>query len=63
MIPEGTIKLIVTLGEPPRTTIVVIDFLVVNCQCSAGQTIIKGPESSDIDPLPDSKVPHSSGDM
>ena len=29
MIPEGTIKLAVTLGEPPRTTIVVIDFLVV----------------------------------
>ena len=31
VIPEGTIKLAITLGEPPRTTIMVIDFLVVKC--------------------------------
>ena len=29
MIPEGTIKLAVTLREPPRVATVVIDFLVV----------------------------------
>ena len=29
MILKGTIKLTVTLGEPPRTATVVIDFLVV----------------------------------
>ena len=31
VIPEGTIKLAVTLGESPRTTTVVIDFFVVKC--------------------------------
>ena len=31
VIPEGTIKLVVTLGEPPRTTTVMIDFLAVKC--------------------------------
>ena len=31
VIPEGTIKLAVTLGEPPQTTTVMIDFLVVQC--------------------------------
>ena len=31
VIPKGTIKLVVTLGEPPQTTIVMINFLVVNC--------------------------------
>ena len=30
MIPKGIIKIAVTLGEPPRTTIVVIDFLSLN---------------------------------
>ena len=30
VIPKGTIKLAITLGEPPRMAIVVIDFLVVN---------------------------------
>ena len=30
VIPEGTIKLVVTLGEPPPMTTVVIDFLEVN---------------------------------
>ena len=29
VVPEGIIKLAVTLGEPPQTTIVVIDFLAV----------------------------------
>ena len=31
MIPEGTIKLVVILGEPPRAATVAIDFLVVKC--------------------------------
>ena len=31
VMPEGTIKLAVTLGEPPRAVTVVIDFLVVKC--------------------------------
>ena len=31
VIPEGTIKLAITLEEPPRTTTVMIDFLVVKC--------------------------------
>ena len=31
VIPEGTIKLAITLREPPRTMTMVIDFLVVKC--------------------------------
>ena len=31
VIPKGTIKLAITLGEPPRMTTVVIDFLTVKC--------------------------------
>ena len=31
VILEGTIKLAVTLGEPPRTATMVIDFLAVKC--------------------------------
>ena len=31
LIPEGTIKLVVTLGEPPQIVTVMIDFLVVKC--------------------------------
>ena len=31
MIPEGTIKLVVTLGEHPRVATIVTEFLVVNC--------------------------------
>ena len=31
MIPEGTIKLVITLREAPRIVTTVIDFLVVNC--------------------------------
>ena len=31
VILEGTIKLVVTLGEAPRTTTIVTDFLMVNC--------------------------------
>ena len=31
MIPEGTIKLAVTLGQSPRTTIVMNDFLAIKC--------------------------------
>ena len=31
MIPKGTIKLAVTLGEPPRAMTMVIDFLIVKC--------------------------------
>ena len=34
VIPEGTIKLAVTLGEAPQTATTVIDFLVVNCLSS-----------------------------
>ena len=34
VIPEGTIKLVVTLREPPRTTTVMINFLVVKCPSS-----------------------------
>ena len=29
VIPEGTINLVVTLGEPPRTTTMMIEFLIV----------------------------------
>ena len=31
VIPKGTIKLAITPGEPPRTTIVMIDFLTIKC--------------------------------
>ena len=31
VIPEGTITLAITLGEAPRTTTIMIDFLVANC--------------------------------
>ena len=31
VIPEGTIKLVVTLGEPPQTASIVINFLTMNC--------------------------------
>ena len=31
VIPEGTIKLAVTLREPPQTATVMIDFLTVKC--------------------------------
>ena len=31
VIPEGIIKLVVTLGEPPQVANVVIDFLIVKC--------------------------------
>ena len=31
VIPEGIIKLVVTLGEPPRAVTVVIEFHVVKC--------------------------------
>ena len=31
VIPERTIKLPITLGEPPRMTTMVIDFLAVKC--------------------------------
>ena len=29
--PEGTIKLAVTLGEPPQIVTVMIDFLAIKC--------------------------------
>ena len=31
VIPERTIKLVVTLGEPPQTATMMIDFLAVKC--------------------------------
>ena len=31
VIPEGTIKLAITLGETPQSVTIVIDFLVINC--------------------------------
>ena len=31
VIPEGTIRLAITLGEAPRMATTVIDFLVINC--------------------------------
>ena len=31
MIPKGTIKLVVTLGKPPQTATVMIDFLAIRC--------------------------------
>ena len=31
VIPEGTIKLAVTLGEPPWMATVMIDFLIIKC--------------------------------
>ena len=31
VIPKGTIKLVVTLREPPQTTTVMINFFVVKC--------------------------------
>ena len=45
VIPERTIKLAVTLGEPPQAAIVVIDFLTVKCPSSfngvLGRPLIK----------------------
>ena len=31
VIPEGTVKLAINLREPPRTMIVMIDFLTIKC--------------------------------
>ena len=31
MIPEGTIKLVVTLEDPPRTSTMMINFILVKC--------------------------------
>ena len=31
VVPKGTAKLTVTVGEHPRTSIVVVDFLIVDC--------------------------------
>ena len=41
MIPEGTIKLAVTLGEPPQATTVVIDFLAVKCSSAFNEVLAK----------------------
>ena len=42
VIPEGTIKLAVTLREPPQTTTMMIDFLVVKFP-STFDGILGGP--------------------
>ena len=47
MIPEGTIKLAVTLGEPHRMTTMMIDFLVVKCP-SAFNRVLGRPLLKDL---------------
>ena len=42
VIPEKTMKLVVTLGEPPRMVTVMIDFLVVRCP-STFNRVLGGP--------------------
>ena len=39
VIPEGTIKLVVTLREPPQIAIVVIDFLAVKCSLAFNKVL------------------------
>ena len=39
VIPEGTVKLAVTLEESPQTTIVVIDFLTVKCPSAFNEVL------------------------
>ena len=39
LIPEGTIKLAVTLGEPPWTATVMIDFLTVKCPSAFNEVL------------------------
>ena len=41
VIPEGTIKLAVTLREPPRMTTVMIDFLAVKCPSAFNEVLGK----------------------
>ena len=48
MVPEGSIKLAVTLGEAPRTATIVIDFLVVNC-LSAFNGVLGRPPTKDLE--------------
>ena len=42
IIPKGMAKLVITMGEHPRTSIVIANFVVVNCQ-SAIDGIIRRP--------------------
>ena len=39
VIPKGTIKLAVTLGEPPQTATMMIDFLIVKCPSSFNRVL------------------------
>ena len=41
VIPKEIIKLAITLGEPPPTTTVVIDFLTVNCLSAFNEVLAR----------------------
>ena len=41
VIPKGTIKLAITLGEPPQMVIVMIDFLAVKCPSAFNRVLGK----------------------
>ena len=60
VIPEGTIKLAITLGEAPQMATTVIDFLVVNYPSTFNRVL--DPESSHIHSLLDDEVPYHSRD-
>ena len=56
VIPEGTIKLAITLGEHPQVATIVTKFVTVNCPSTfnrvIGRTAIKSLKSSDFSLLP-----------
>ena len=67
VIPKGTIKLAVTLGEPPLNDDcddrLPSRKVSVSLQRDTRQTITKGLEGSDINSLPDNEVLYNSRNM
>ena len=66
MIPGGTIKLVVTLREPPRMMTVMIYFLTVKCPSAfnrvLGRPLLKDLETNNVNSLLDNELPHNSED-
>ena len=65
VIPEGTIKLVITLREAPRmanSDQLPCGELPVNIQQSPRHTTVKGPKSYHVHSLLDNEVPNYSGD-
>ena len=65
VIPKGTIKLEITLGEHPWVTTIMTEFLKVNyplgLQRGVRQAAVTGHECNNLDPLPNREIPYYSG--